>query len=891
MSVSRSRRWQAVLAASLIAVGMAGCGGGDDGAPGPAGPAGAQGPAGPTGPTGPAGPAGSSAIRLAEITAEQWADLQIQAEVTKVTIAGKPEVEFKLTDQNGKPLVGLEAFTAKSATAFAASYPNIAFGLAKLVPSATGPAQWVNYLVTTVAATPAPTRPSTDNQGTLVATGDGTYKYTFYRDVTKVKEQVDAMTVTAPNDKADLGDLSWAPSLQHRLTIQIAGAARGTGSNTPNAVTVTPSVALANPVNVIYDFIPATGAKVAKADLLKDVVAIESCNACHDKLAFHGGGRVDTAYCTTCHTEQRKYGYADTPSVAGAYPALTERQTVNATTGLTSYAYSRADGKSFSYKLDGKAVGHFTTMIHKLHQGSALTKQNTYYAGLLFNNIGFSMLDNGQKMCSVCHDSSLASKADYWSTNPSAEACGSCHDGMAAPDGGMLHGSVSVKASCTTCHAAADIKVAHQTQNITKHNPTIADGLATFKYDIKSVAVDAATNDVSIEFRILQKVAPSTTEAPVTFKAPAAGLTTSLDGFTGGPSFLLAYAMPQDGVAVPADYNNAGIKQGQPISVSLANLVNTNNAANGSIAPSTNGYYIATLKGSGSWKFPVGAKLRAVALQGYYTQVAPAAARHAISVVKAVTGDTVRRTVVDSAKCSNCHEWFEGHGGNRVYDVQVCVTCHNTSLATSGRGVPDATMKSYAWSAADQKKLAEWGVDINATNAALQLPVTSNNMKDMIHGIHAGKDRVVPFMDARDRTSVIQLLDFRRMGFPGILSNCESCHTGSTSATKTYNTVAANALVSTHESIDAAYAAGIAGGTATPAMAKTALSTVSGTDAVITPFTASCVSCHDHPISKAHMELNGGAIKQARSASIVKVETCSTCHGPGKEFDAAVAHK
>ncbi len=36
---------------------------------------------------------------------------------------------------------------------------------------------------------------------------------------------------------------------------------------------------------------------------------------------------------------------------------------------------------------------------------------------------------------------------------------------------------------------------------------------------------------------------------------------------------------------------------------------------------------------------------------------------------------------------------------------------------------------------------------------ALKFPVTSNNFKDMIHGIHAGRDRVTPFQDARDATS------------------------------------------------------------------------------------------------------------------------------------------
>ena len=73
-------------------------------------------------------------------------------------------------------------------------------------------------------------RPSTDNTGTLVDNGDGSYTYTFYRDVTQIKAQVDGMTVSAPNNKADLGDLTYDPNLVHRLTIQLSGNAPGTGT-------------------------------------------------------------------------------------------------------------------------------------------------------------------------------------------------------------------------------------------------------------------------------------------------------------------------------------------------------------------------------------------------------------------------------------------------------------------------------------------------------------------------------------------------------------------------------------------------------------------------------------------------------------------------------------
>ena len=291
MRMLRTRSWIALTVAALIALTLSGCGGGD-GAAGPAGPAGAAGSAGAAGPAGPAGPAGTAGgatTNAAILTPDQWAAAKFSASVSKVTIASPPVVEFSVTDALGNPVVGLEKITSKGATATVASYPNLLFALAKLVPRTdASPSKWVSYIVTTVPTTTtpaaAPTRPGTDNTGTLAAVADspGTYRYTFYRDVPAIKAQVDAMTVTGANNiKADLGDLSWQPTLPHRLTIQIGGAAPGTGSNTPTAVTVTPTVDMAAPVNVIYDFNPATGAALTAAQLTRENVNIDSCNACH----------------------------------------------------------------------------------------------------------------------------------------------------------------------------------------------------------------------------------------------------------------------------------------------------------------------------------------------------------------------------------------------------------------------------------------------------------------------------------------------------------------------------------------------------------------------------------------------------------------------------------
>ena len=203
------KSWVRMSAAAFVAaLAIAGCGG-DDGDPGPAGPA---------GPAGPPGPGGANVVNVSKLPADQYAATEFNATITGVTVASPPVVNFKVADQNGTPIVGLGLAT-KAATATVPRYQNLAFSMAKLVPgaaglvpAATGPSKWVSYIVTTVPTTTAAatgTRPSTDSNGTLVDNGDGTYKYTFYRDITQVKAQVAGMTFTGANRAADLGDLTY----------------------------------------------------------------------------------------------------------------------------------------------------------------------------------------------------------------------------------------------------------------------------------------------------------------------------------------------------------------------------------------------------------------------------------------------------------------------------------------------------------------------------------------------------------------------------------------------------------------------------------------------------------------------------------------------------------
>ena len=958
MSKKRVSYLFSFAAAGVLAAALAGCGSSSSGdAPAVAAAPPAGGGAAVVAPGAPAAaavPTGTAPVTVTALTATAFAALTPVAAVGGVTIASPPVVTFSLADgaTTNNPIVGW-GLTTQNSTATVASQAFLRFSLAKLVPGTSGsPSKWVNYIVTTMptykSATDktivasAPRTPTTDSEGTLVDNKNGTYTYTFARDITKMKDTVAAMTVASPNVLADLGDLTYDPTLTHRLTIQISGNARGTGSNTADGsnsgVTAVP---MANPINVIYDFIPATGKKVTATDTQREVVVKAVCNECHEKLTLHGS-RNETQYCVVCHNDQLKYGSANVASVADATSkvpafAIKETATVNATTGITSYSYSPR-----LMVADGVTIGDFPVMVHRIHNGGSLVKDGYNLANVVFDNKGFSMLGNGQRMCIKCHDSAQAAQADNFNTKPSRLACGAWHDGIKWSDGtgstlgdkatytaaktqkatgtgtaatttlaasGHVGKAQSSDATCALCHASADIKVYHRTENVTKHNPTVKPGLVSFTYDIKSAAVDSTTNDLTVVFKVSQATAGAdgTLGAATnsTFKAAAAAMANPLTGFTGGPSFLLAYATSAtatDGIAAPIDFNNTGVASAQAISVSLANLLDSNRTATvGSLsAQAADGYYTATIKGAapGTKFFPVGAKLRTVGLQGYFTQdagtngITTATGRHSISSVKTVTGDTARRIVVDQAKCANCHEWFEGHGGNRVANTEICTMCHVPGLATSGRGIPDATLAPFTWTADQYKIVKEWktlfGFDQSTLDAALKLPVTTNNFKDMIHGVHAGRERVTPFVDARDSTSrgEVTMLDFRRMDFPGKLNNCTTCHVAGT-----FSNVSASALGSTYESINAAYAA-----TANVANAKASLATINSTDKVTSPFAASCISCHDSVAAQSHVAKNGGAIMVTRATFATNNttagggEACVTCHGTGKSEDIAVKH-
>ncbi|HAL40643.1 MAG TPA: hypothetical protein DCP03_22110 [Polaromonas sp.] len=922
--------------AGLLALSIAGCGGGSDGA---AGAPGAPGAPGATGPAGGTGTGATASVNGASLTADQWQALTPTIDPASITVSinSPPVVTFKVTDGKGNPVAGLGG-QRKATTALTPTNYNIAFTLAKLVPGTNNePSKWVSYLVTSPAGTiAAPTTvgtfPTSDSQGTMVDNGDGSYKYTFYRDVKLTAAAVAGLTDSTDglSKKADLGDVSYDPTLTHRLGIIISGSQPGTGTNTPTSVQSVAPVPLLKTFNIGYDFVPAGGAVTAT----RDIVVKNSCSACHDgkgighvsaPSATNGipaglsVGRNDPRLCVTCHTDQIRYSFSQEASSTTVSGVTTLTGTTRQTTAVVG----------------GRALGNYPNLIHKMHMGEDLLKQNYYFnaddAGK-FNDVKYPQ---DVRNCTTCHDASATAvnktaNGDNWKNVPSILACGSCHDGINFADGtgttlagattGHVGGAKANNATCILCHDATTIPVYHVPVTKPDANNTLAGGtnantnasyMAAYAknlptgairvtYDLKSVAVTAGQPVFTFRFMngttpLVFNTAPALADATVEL----------MPNFVGGPSAYFVAAMPQDGITAPADYN---------ISASgyIRNIWNktaTGAGAGTMTGPDTSGYYTLTLTGVSipasavmktgglGYTYSLNADIAKSTMPLTQTNVAGYAYTGGVTkqgglsvpapnVTKLVSGDTARRAIVDTARCNTCHNALgvfakaAFHAGQRN-DANSCAFCHNPNRTSSG-----------------------WSADSTS----------------FIHGIHGAAKRDVNFTWHAGSTTD----GFWDIGYPGVLTDCQQCHLPNTvnfgaSANKSaaengsllYSTVATGRYADVGGTTTTyTYASGAC--TAGTSAAQTALGAFSlspyiakndtsyglgytanvglaasngckpdgtvytipagnkldadGNTLVNSPIASACFGCHTSNIATAHMTSNGGALYATRAS-------------------------
>lgn len=803
--------------------------------------------------------------------------------ITSVTINANhaPVVNFTMATETGARYPGLQAGSLR-------------LDIAKLSPGVNGnPSTWQNYIVAT--------RTNTTNSNVAMRGNVET---------PKLVTQDGTADATKPGSLVDHGDGTYTYIFQIDLTdtsktcpspcIDAQGNPLDTSYQPGYTHRVGMYVRAPLPlVNATYDFRP-DGNTVT---LTRDIVSIAKCNQCHEQLNIHGG-RIATKLCVTCHNP-------------GSWEGIT--------------------GNTVDFKV----------FIHKIHRGENLPSVaagGTYAIGT--DDFSSVVFPQEIRNCTKCHDGTAGApnattEGDYWKTDLSMEACGSCHDNIdftkdgsatylttpvnsrTAHSGGVvahLNSAGGVVADdnskCITCHAtgkvAGSVQASHNIDETTNQFAATVQR-AKFKFNILKICGTAvASNPVC---------APGTTPT-VTFSVTdptggTHGYPNSTYSLFGDPEFWNSTtSKPNGSMSVDiawdtADYNNTGGYAARPARANQINVfgttANSANYGNATIAP----YARATDNGDGTYtvtalgKIPDGtafpniaaAGSGAVAIEG--RAVGPAlvtipatttALRVPVKAAVAYFGITdskpvPRRVVVDvPAKCDNCHDQLSLHGGGRNDNAQLCVMCHNPNNTDA--------------QAAARVKFANGLIDPSTAPAAPSAydgkKEESIDFKRMIHGIHAGAAASLDGTEAldgmREKGLVVSGGDFSDVRFPGILNHCTTCHTTGTYRLTgaweepTQNNILGSTVDSTPNLTSANTAAEVNASLQDPR-----------DDYNISPTAAVCSSCHDSALEEAHMKINGATFGDDGDNSKQEnlpgaIETCSVCHGPGAVADVDVVH-
>lgn len=809
-------RWSIALAVLLVLVG---CGGGGSG-----------------GPTGDAVPSNTVIANASTLAANDTAinstapfTVVMNAGVVPVTINSPPVVNFAVFS-DGKVKTGLTT-------------ANVRFAIAKLVPGTnSNPDQWVSYITKQVAAKAgvgpngAPvlstaTQAATDAvaaSSQLVYNSAGYYTYTFSTDIKSVS------------------GISYDPTLTHRVAIQLSYK-NAAGEDV-----------LANPY---FDFTVVDGKSVMVTDPAKTrkMSDVASCNGCHEKLALHGGGRIDTQYCVVCHN-----------------PGTTDPESGNS--------------------LD------LSTMVHKIHAGKLL-KSRLAAGGEDYSIWGYGNTKHGYaevgfpqdlRNCAVCHTAANAKtpQGDNWKTKPSKEACLSCH-ASGAPG---VNGAGDAGSKWESSHKVFATKLVGADAKATDLTNKLCAGCHLGNAEISPERVhwnqneeNAAKYKMVIESAVFNDTADK--------KGRSVSVTYLLSNPLDGTNWDLKSDATKFGkLRLVLAYQNMvmQVRNGQPSAITEFSAYN--NGGNSASANAKDGVNL------GANRFKVDLRIpddTAIALASgtarvvSYGQVVesrldvktrqalvPAAVANVVvqhtykDVLLSGAALNPRRAIVSNEKCNVCHGALGTTAGSNTADsafhdgarntVESCAVCHDANRASS--------------------TIMTNGLSMNE----------SYQFKRMIHGIHGNSKRVNPFTHGntvvgvfnKDGTSATGAAPLSaqlksdsltpavenyaaEVAWPGVGLNCNACHIN-------------NSYKQDLGPLGATVSPRVTG--ADPAGYK-----------VISPMAASCTSCHDSSKAMGHVTTfsdppaSFGDKTQGQIAGLPR-EGCSDCHASGKFRGVDIVH-
>ncbi len=388
-----------------------------------------------------------------------------------------------------------------------------------------------------------------------------------------------------------------------------------------------------NYAGTTYSFVP-NGSKVT---LTRDVIRTQSCNRCHDQLAFHGGYAHAIEMCVLCH----------------------QPQNADPVTGNL---------------LDLKV------MAHKIHMGSQLPSVNGYktstqtFPPTPYQIIGYQNSVNDfstvvdpadPRRCEVCHDQTTgAAQANAFMTKPSRLACGACHDNVNFATGDNHPGGFqSDDSECANCHMPqgehpfdSSILGAHVVENDTpaaypaNPNPLISSVVVT---------ITGVTNH-----QAGQKPTVAFTVKDINGKPLALSALEDLNFNMAGPTTDYGYTSFGSDVTTPGYVTEDGT------------LGTCDASGNCTYA------FQHAIPAGATGTYAIGAEseiLENILQNTNQAQTVESGTPNSIFYFS-VDGTPVvnRRTVVAETNCNQCHVHLTLHG-NRRNDPQYCVFCHNPS--------------------------------------------------------------------------------------------------------------------------------------------------------------------------------------------------------------------
>ena len=769
----------------------------------------------------------------------------------------------------------------------------------------------------------------------------GYYTYNFATDVTTALKMADAVDVknasvgkVANNEVVAVKD----GKTLHRIGAQLCF----TDSGTKAKVMVNPTIDFTISAAGVVSPVKSTDGKALAP--YRQVVDKASCNECHSTLIAHGS-RVDPQYCVICHNPNSTDYNTNNPidlkvmlhRLHAGKDVLTKSYQVNSLVIKATDASGTVTGTAFSQNVKNCV---------KCHNGAAATATATSGKNVTTDGDNWKKVPS-RSACGACHDG-----IDF--AKNTGVTLGDYATGKTSSTIAHIGGAKADDTQCALCHAPADIATYHvPVASITNANVTSVrtytanpDALPAdaykIEYVVSSVTVDSSRK-VSVNFQIKKN------GAAVNFGTYNATTNPNIIPNTvGGPSLAIAYNVPQDGNTSPADFNARMTAPALGVSAPTV----SNSAAT---PPST---FTAPTTSTNLWVNPTGVTASGITwtmtgpdASNTYTIKSSLPLPAATTMVKAVmygamtqtnlssypyaaasiadfssyknaagtttsyvltkpgliiasdnasasvtsSGFTARRSIVDNAKCSVCHDQLglfvdsAFHGGGRN-DGTICNICHTPNGVNAG-----------------------WSYSFNT----------------FVHGIHGASKRTTKYTFASDWSTV---------AYPGVLKKCETCHvTGSYDYSATANAAAVSKLLyntvatgttSAAGTTTAPYIAQTAGtaygqsfswvtagnaaaaytlvdGSAgqwtlpdgTKVASLTAATNTTGatrpaeaTTLVTSPIAAACFSCHDTTLAMGHMKQNGGAVYTARSTALTQSESCLLCHGTGATADIKAMH-